>query len=100
MANFFKDYSIKIKAKQALDSKFNPTELLNSVVNNKGVIDRTFPTAQAKVEKPNYKSMKKENRYEQFQLMVGHLRPRSKRTRNIQIRPTSARCSRSPIDIG
>lgn len=66
MANFFKDYSIKIKSKQALDSKFNPTELLNSVVNNKGIIDRTFPTAQAKVEKPNYKPMKKENRYEQF----------------------------------
>ena len=66
MANFFKDYSIKIKSKQTLDSKFNPTEILNSVVNNKGVIDRTFPTTQAKVEKPNYKSMKKENRYEQF----------------------------------
>ena len=66
MANFFKDYSIKIKAKQTLDSKFNPTELLDSVVNNKGVIDRTFPTTQAKVEKTNYKSMKKENRYEQF----------------------------------
>ena len=66
MANFFKDYSIKIKSKQALDSKFNPTEILNSVVNNKGVIDRTFPTTQAKVEKTNYKSMKKENRYEQF----------------------------------
>ena len=58
MANFFKDYSIKVKAKQALDGKFNPTDILNSVVNNKGVIDRTFPTAQAKVEKPNYKSMK------------------------------------------
>ena len=58
MANFFKDYSIKVKNKQALDSKFNPTEILNSVVNNKGVIDRTFPTAEAKVEKPNYKSMK------------------------------------------
>lgn len=58
MANFFKEYTIKVKAKRALDSKFNPTELLNSVVNNKGVIDRTFPTAQAKVEKPNYKSMK------------------------------------------
>ena len=66
MANFFKDYSIKVKAKQTLDSKFNPTEILNSVVNNKGVIDRTFPTTQAKVEKTNYKSMKKENRYEQF----------------------------------
>ena len=66
MANFFKDYSIKIKSKKALDSKFNPTEILNSVVNNKGVIDRTFPTTQAKVEKTNYKSMKKENRYEQF----------------------------------
>ena len=66
MANFFKDYAIKVKAKQTLDSKFNPTEILNSVVNNKGVIDRTFPTAQAKVEKTNYKSMKKENRYEQF----------------------------------
>lgn len=62
MANFFKDYSIKIKSKQTLDSKFNPTELLNSVVNNKGVIDRTFPMAEAKVEKPNYKSMKKERR--------------------------------------
>lgn len=58
MANFFKEYTIKIKAEQALDSKFNPTELLDSVVNNKGVIDRTFPTVQAKVEKPNYKSMK------------------------------------------
>lgn len=66
MANFFKDYSIKVKAKQAFDSTFNPAELLNSVVNNKGVIDRTFPTAQAKVEKPNYKSMKKENRYDKF----------------------------------
>ena len=66
MANFFKDYSIKIKTKKAFDSKFNPTELLDSVVNNKGIIDRSFPTAQAKVEKPNYKSMKKENRYEQF----------------------------------
>ena len=66
MANFFKNYSIKVKAKQALDSKFNPTDILNSVVNNKGVIDRTFPTTQAKVEKTNYKSMKKENRYEQF----------------------------------
>ena len=66
MANFFKEYTIKVKAKQALDSKFNPTEILNSVVNNKGVIDRTFPTAEAKVEKTNYKSMKKENRYEQF----------------------------------
>lgn len=66
MANFFKDYAIKVKAKQTLDSKFNPTEILNSVVNNKGVIDRTFPTTQAKVEKTNYKSMKKENRYEQF----------------------------------
>ena len=66
MANFFKDYAIKVKAKHTLDSKFNPTEILNSVVNNKGVIDRTFPTAQAKVEKTNYKSMKKENRYEQF----------------------------------
>lgn len=62
MVNFFKDYSIKIKSKQTLDSKFNPTELLNSVVNNKGVIDRTFPMAEAKVEKPNYKSMKKERR--------------------------------------
>lgn len=58
MANFFKEYTIKVKAKQAFDSKFNPAELLDSVVNNKGVIDRTFPTAQAKVEKPNYKSMK------------------------------------------
>ena len=66
MANFFKDYMFKVKAKQAFDSKFNPTELLGSVVNNKGVIDRTFPTAQAKVEKPNYKSMKKENRYDKF----------------------------------
>ena len=66
MANFFKEYTIKVKAKQALDSKFNPTELLDSVVNNKGIIDRTFPTAQAKVEKTNYKSMKKEKRYEQF----------------------------------
>ena len=66
MANFFKDYSIKIKSKQAFDSKFNPTEILNSVVNNKGVIERTFPMAEAKVEKPNYKSIKKENRYEQF----------------------------------
>lgn len=62
MANFFKDYSIKVKSKQTLDSKFNPTELLNSVVNNKGIIDRSFPTAEAKVEKPNYKSMKKERR--------------------------------------
>lgn len=66
MANFFKEYTIKVKAKQAFDSKFNPTEILNSVVNNKGVIDRTFPMTQAKVEKPNYKSIKKENRYEQF----------------------------------
>ena len=66
MANFFKDYAIKVKAKQTLDSKFNPTEILNSVVNNKGTIDRSFPTTQAKVEKTNYKSMKKENRYEQF----------------------------------
>ena len=66
MANFFKDYTNKIKSKQAFDSKFNPTELLDSVVNNKGIIDRSFPTAQAKVEKPIYKSMKKENRYEQF----------------------------------
>ena len=66
MANFFKEYTIKIKAKQAFDSKFDPAELLNSVVNNKGIIDRSFPMAEAKVEKPNYKSMKKENRYEQF----------------------------------
>lgn len=66
MANFFKEYGIKVKSKQALDSKFNPTELLNSVVNNKGVIDRSFPVAEAKVEKPNYKSMKKENRYDKF----------------------------------
>ena len=66
MANFFKDYMFKVKAKQAFDSKFNPAELLDSVVNNKGVIDRTFPMAEAKVEKPNYKSMKKENRYEQL----------------------------------
>lgn len=66
MANFFKEYTIKIKNKQALDSKFNPTDILNSVVNNKGIIDRTFPMTQAKVEKPNYKSIKKENRYEQF----------------------------------
>lgn len=61
MANFFKDYSIKVKSKQALDSKFNPIEILNSVVNNKGTIDRTFPMAEAKVEKPNYKSMKRRN---------------------------------------
>ena len=61
MANFFKEYTIKIKNKQALDSKFNPTEILNSVVNNKGIIDRTFPMAEAKVEKPNYKSMKRSN---------------------------------------
>ena len=66
MANFFKDYSIKIKSKQAFDSKFNPIDILNSVVNNKGIINRSFPMAEAKVEKPNYKSMKKENRYEQF----------------------------------
>lgn len=66
MANFFKEYTIKVKAKQALDSKFNPIEILNSVVNNKGMINRSFPMAEAKVEKPNYKSMKKENRYEQF----------------------------------
>ena len=66
MANSFTDQAIKVTAKQTLDSKFNPTEILNSVVNNKGVIDRTFPTTQAKVEKTNYKSMKKENRYEQF----------------------------------
>lgn len=66
MANFFKDYSIKVKSKQALDSKFNPIEILNSVVNNKGVIDRTFPMAEAKVEKTNYKLMKKENRYDKF----------------------------------
>ena len=62
MANFFKTY----KVQQVLDAKFDPTEILNSVVNNQGVIDRTFPMAEAKVEKPNYKSMKKENRYEQF----------------------------------
>lgn len=61
MANFFKEYAIKVKTKQALDSKFNPTEILNSVVNNKGIIDRSFPTAEAKVEKPNYKSMKRRN---------------------------------------
>lgn len=58
MANFFKEYTIKVKAKQALDSKFNPTDILNSVVNNKGMINRSFPMAEAKVEKPNYKSMK------------------------------------------
>ena len=58
MANFFKEYTNKIKSKQALDSKFNPTELLDSVVDNKGVIDRTFPMAEAKVVKPNCKSMK------------------------------------------
>ena len=58
MANFFKEYTFKVKSKQALDSKFNPTDILNSVVNNKGIIDRTFPMAEAKVEKPNYKSMK------------------------------------------
>ena len=58
MANFFKDYSIKIKSKQAFDSKFNPTDILNSVVNNKGMINRSFPMAEAKVEKPNYKSRK------------------------------------------
>ena len=61
MANFFKEYTIKIKNKQALDSKFNPTEILNSVVNNKGIIDRTFPMAEAKVEKPNYKSLTRRN---------------------------------------
>ena len=66
MANFFKEYTIKVKAKQAFDSKFNPAELLNSVVNNKGIIDRTFPTAQAKVEKTNYKSIKKESKYDKF----------------------------------
>lgn len=55
MANFFKDYSIKVKAKQALDCKFNPTEILNSVVNNKGVIDRSFPTGEAKAEQTNWK---------------------------------------------
>lgn len=66
MANFFKEYAIKVKSKQALDSKFNPTEILNSVVQNKGIIDRTFPTMQAKVEKPNYKSMKKESKYDKF----------------------------------
>ena len=66
MANFFKEYTIKVKSKQAFDSKFNPIDILNSVVNNKGTTDRSFPTAQAKVEKPNYKSMKKENHYEQF----------------------------------
>ena len=58
MANFFKDYMFKVKAKQAFDGKFNPTELLDSVVNNKGIIDRSFPMVEAKVEKPNYKSMK------------------------------------------
>ena len=67
MANFFKDYSIKVKAKQAFDITFNPTELLDSVVNNKGVIDRTFPTTQAKVEKPNYKSMKAANQNIKYQ---------------------------------
>lgn len=55
MANFFKDYEIKVKAKQALDCKFNPTEILNSVVNNKGVIDRSFPTGEAKAEQTNWK---------------------------------------------
>lgn len=54
MANFFKTY----KAQQVLDAKFDPTDILNSVVNNKGVIDRSFPMAEAKVKKPNYKSMK------------------------------------------
>ena len=58
MASFFLEYTFKVKSKQALDSKFNPTDILNSVVNNKGIIDRTFPTAEAKVEKPDYKSMK------------------------------------------
>lgn len=66
MANFFKEYGIKVKSKQILDSKFNPTEILNSVVQNKGVIDRSFPTMEAKVEKPNYKAMKKENKYDKF----------------------------------
>lgn len=67
MANFFKEYTIKVKAKQALDCKFNPTEILNSVVNNKGVIDRSFPTGEAKVEKPNYKSMKAANQNLKYQ---------------------------------
>ena len=58
MANFFFFFCIKVKSKQALDCKFNPTNILNSVVNNKGIIDRSFPTAEMKVEKPNYKSMK------------------------------------------
>lgn len=55
MANFFKDYEIKVKAKQALDCKFNPAEILNSVVNNKGNIDRSFPTGEAKAEQANWK---------------------------------------------
>lgn len=67
MANFFKDYSIKAKAQQVLDAKFDPTEILNSVVNNKGVIDRSFPTGEAKVEKPNYKSMKAANQNLKYQ---------------------------------
>lgn len=51
MANFFKTY----KAQQVLDAKFDPTELLNSVVNNKGNIDRSFPTGEAKAEQTNWK---------------------------------------------
>lgn len=51
MANFFKTY----KAQQVLDAKFDPTEILNSVVNNKGVIDRSFPTGKAKAEQANWK---------------------------------------------
>lgn len=51
MANFFKTY----KAQQVLDAKFDPTEILNSVVNNKGVIDRSFPTGEAKAEQANWK---------------------------------------------
>lgn len=51
MANFFKTY----KAQQVLDAKFDPTEILNSVVNNKGVIDRSFPTGEAKAEQTNWK---------------------------------------------
>ena len=51
MANFFKTY----KAQQVLDAKFDPTEILNSVVNNKGVIDRSFPTEEAKAEQANWK---------------------------------------------
>ena len=58
MANFFKTY----KAHQVLDAKFDPTEILNSVVNNKGFIDRSFPTGEAKAEQANWKRSSNERK--------------------------------------